>query len=202
MANSAFRLTPRAQAIRRKILVLIESKPMSTQDIAGRIHLSARGAFSYIKTLREDKLVHCAGFDNSPKGSRRPLWKKGNLPDAQMIAKRAGKRHLRRAAHEADVFRLLMERPRTAQQLAPLVGLCRARMCILMKKMRGHGIYVSDYVYQDQNYFPVYSVGPGPDADRAQAVERTRARRRAIAKSAAPWFASLYAPPPTAWCAS
>lgn len=196
MFDRAFRSTARAKRIRNKVLALIEREALSTQEIGARIHLSARGAFSYIKTLREDKLVHIAGFDNSPKGSRRPLWKKGNLPDAQMMAKRLGKRHLKHAAHQADIFRFLMEKPRTAQQLGPLVGLCRDRMRRFIKELHGDGIYIADYLNRGHAYFPVYAVGAGPDVDRAEVVARQRKQRAAAAKNAAPWYAALHAPIP------
>lgn len=191
MPDRAFRLTSRADHIRRKVLTLIETTPLSTQDISARIYLSPRGAFSYIKTLREDKLVYRAGFDIGPKGSRRPLWKKGNLPDAQSAPRRAGKRHLKHAAHQADIFRFLMEKPRTAQQLMPLVGLCRDRMRRFLKELHGNGIYICDYSYRNGNYFPVYEVGACPDVDRAQAVERERAKRLALARNPRIIFAAL-----------
>ncbi len=186
-----------------RILALLEHEPLSTIEIAARLHMSVTSVGRFVARLLAEK----------PRCRRRHIagWRHGAVPTRPVKILRAGQhldvRYVRRGEgrgkgalrDEADRKRAevlaLLAMPQTTNQLAARTGILPHLLRCYLREHRAAGrIHIKAWVLPpgQGSQAPVYALGDLPDKQRVRGAARpvSPARRAAFASAVGAFMAS------------
>lgn len=170
----------RGEFQRKKILALLSSGPMSSQNIADKVFLERTAVLLHIQELRRQGLVRIAGHVMQSRSREIPLYGLGGEPDAVYVKAKylQPKCYEEQRAKVRDAILAQLEvSPATAPELAIFLGLSNPTIRKYLPKMQGAGlIHRAAWVKKEGGGIQVaiWAIGEKPDAPKHKLIKRAR----------------------------
>lgn len=179
MGDASPRAKRHAEYLRR-ILELLAEKPMGNTDIAEHFGIDRNAIARYTDEMYAKRRIYVSGYRLPVAGGNaRKLYSPGNKPDVARLLKGRPRVDFKRLRTEAVLKALAV--PRGCVEVGNMIGLSKEAAQLYINVLLSPDVRKVHIARWDKHargqWFPVYALGDGVDAQRPEVTLRTMRRR-------------------------
>jgi predicted ArsR family transcriptional regulator len=174
----------RGERHRARMLELMEAEAQSVLELAQALRITPKAIYDHLNRLMASpRRVYVAGHRKGERGRPQPLYKAGDLPDAEYVTCRKPKLPEPIVITQtARIVALLAEEPRTSAQISEAISRSTSRVNKYLSELRAEGrkqVYIAGWQHPGKrgDLAPIYALGDLQDAPKPHESRADRYRK-------------------------